>query len=221
MPITAELKTMTPTSSKQIARFLLEIGAVKFNVTDPFVWTSGIKSPIYCDNRIINSKVPVRDFVVDTFTNTISEKYLSEIDLIAGVATGGMTYGVLIASRLNLPFIYVRPAKKEYGLKRMVEGEYSAGQKVVLIEDHISKGGSSMVAIKGLREVGIEVVCLLSIMTYNFQEAKELYLKEHVNHESLCDLDTILKVAEEEGKLSSNDVATILSFRNSPDTWHP
>lgn len=192
---------------------------VKFNVDNPYTWTSGIQSPIYCDNRIINSIVPVRDFVIGAFTDLVSEKYLAEINRIAGVATGGMPYGVLLADRLQLPFIYVREKRKEYGLLKLVEGDYKAGDRVVLIEDHISKGGSSMRAIKGLREEGIEVVALISIMTYNFKEAKDLFESENVNHESLCDLDTILQVAEEEGKLTMSDVETILNFRESPDTW--
>jgi orotate phosphoribosyltransferase len=213
--------TMKVTPSKTIARSLLEIGAVKLNLDELFTWTSGIKSPIYCDNRIINSKVEVRDSVISEFSNTVATKYGLHPDIIAGVATGGMTYGVLIASRLNLPFIYVRSERKEHGLKKVVEGYYEPGSKVVLIEDHISTGKSSLKAVEHLREEGLEVICLLSIMTYGFKEADKLFSENNVHHASICDLDTILEVAKEEGILNQEQVQTILEFRDSPKTWGP
>jgi orotate phosphoribosyltransferase len=214
-----ELVTMSVTpSEKQIAKFLLEIGAVKFNVENPFIWTSGIKSPIYCDNRIINSKVEVRDAVIAEFSNIIHEKY-SDIDTVAGLATGGISYGAIIASRLNLPFIYVRAERKQHGLMKIVEGEFTPGEKVVLIEDHISFGGSSIRGINYLKDEGIEVVSLLSIMTYDFQEAIDAYKKEGIQYHSICHLNTILQVALEENRLSQNDVEAILLFRKDPHAW--
>lgn len=215
--IPKEIMKVTP--SKSIAESLLKIGAVKFNVEEPFKWTSGIKSPIYCDNRIINSQVLVRDAVISEFSNIISENFIPETDIIAGVATGGIPYGVLAADRLKLPFIYVREKRKEHGLKKKVEGEYNPGNKVVLIEDHISTGLSSMRAIEGLREEGLELICLLSIMTYGFKEAEDLYAKENIIHSSICNLDTILEVAEEKGILTPDNVQTILDFRRSPEDW--
>ena len=207
--------------SKVIAKSLLEIGAVKLNLTDLFTWTSGIKSPIYCDNRVINSKVDVRDAVISEFSNTVALKFGHEIDTIAGVATGGMTYGVLIASRLNLPFIYVRSERKEHGLKKVVEGDYKPGERVVLIEDHISTGKSSIQAVEHLREEGIEVVCLLSIMTYGFKDAEKAFKEKNIQFASICNLDTILDVAKEEGKITEEEAKTIIEFRNSPRTWGP
>lgn len=205
--------------SREIANFLLDIGAVKFNVSSPFTWTSGWKSPIYCDNRIINSKVEVRDAVVSKFSNLIGENYINDIDVIAGVATGGVSFGVLTADRLKMPFIYVRDKRKEHGLKNLIEGGHKSGQRVVLIEDHISTGLSSNKAIQGLRDEGLIVVSLVSIMTYGFKVAEDLFEKEGIEHASICDLDTILSVALERGILTQSDVSTILKFRESPETF--
>jgi orotate phosphoribosyltransferase len=206
-------------ASKKIAKSLLDIGAVKFNTNNPFTWASGIKSPIYCDNRIINSRVAIRDIVIGEFSNIISANFLSQIDHISGVATGGISYGGIIADRLKMPFIYVRSERKSHGLMKMVEGEYKTGEKTVLIEDHISTGLSSMRAIEGLREEGIEPVCLLSITTYGFRQAEDLFKRKNVQYQSICDLDTILDVAREEGILTSEDVTTILNFKEAPKDW--
>ncbi|MGZ8559045.1 MAG: orotate phosphoribosyltransferase [Chitinophagaceae bacterium] len=207
------------TPSKKIAKYLLDIKAVKFNVEQPFTWASGIVSPIYCDNRIINSKVEVRNAVVNEFSNIIARYYLPETQIIVGVATGGIPYGVLAADRLSLPFIYVREKRKEHGLKKMVEGYFEQGNRVVLIEDLISTGMSSRRAIDSLRSEGLHLISLISIMTYGFKEADEEFKKEHVEHVSICDLDTILEVAQEEGILHSKDLQTILQFKESPKTW--
>jgi orotate phosphoribosyltransferase len=185
----------------------------------PFTWVSGIQSPIYCDNRIINSKVDVRDAVISEFTNIILKNYLPEIDVIAGVATGGIPYGVLIADRLKLPFIYVREKRKEYGLKKIIEGAYSEHDRVILIEDHISTGMSSIKAVQGLREAGLNLTSLMSIMTYGFRDAEAAFRSENIHHESICDLDIILQVAQEESILSEQDAKQILKFRESPTTW--
>lgn len=206
-------------ASKRIAKLLLDIGAVKFSMNEPFTWVSGIQSPIYCDNRIINSKVDVRDAVVGEFTDIILKNFLSEIDVIAGVATGGIPYGILIADRLKLPFIYVREKRKEYGLKKIVEGAYSEHDRVILIEDHISTGMSSIRAVQGLREAGLSLTSLISIMTYGFKNAETAFQLENIPHTSICDLDIILMVAQEEGILSGYDAEEILKFRESPTSW--
>ena len=216
-----ESVTMSYNPSKAIAKHLLKIQAVQFNVDNPFTWVSGIKSPIYCDNRIINSKVDVRDSVISEFSNIVTENFLRETDIIAGVATGGIPYGVLVADRLKLPFIYVRENRKEHGLKKRIEGEFKAGDRVILIEDHISTGISSVRAIDALREEGLELVCLLSIMTYGFKGAEESFKEKNIKYLSICDLDTILEVAEEQGTLSASNVSDILEFRQSPKTWRP
>lgn len=207
--------------SRLIAQHLLDIGAVKFNTDNLFKWTSNIESPIYCDNRIINSMVPVRDAVVDEFSNTIALNYSKLPDIIAGVATGGMPYGAIVATRLNLPFIYVRAERKEHGLKKVVEGYFQQGNNVIVIEDHISTGKSSIKAVEHLREEGLEVLGLLSILTYGFTEADKAFKEKKIDFGSLCTLDIILDVALERGKLTQAQVDTILDFRASPKTWGP
>ncbi|MEO6453826.1 MAG: orotate phosphoribosyltransferase [Ginsengibacter sp.] len=211
---------MTLTMQEEIAEFLLDIQAVKFRIEEPFfTWASGIKSPIYCDNRIINSKVEVREAVVNAFTNIIKNKFLEETDIIAGVATGGIPYGVLVADRLKLPFIYVRSERKKHGLEKQIEGAFKPGDKVILIEDHISTGGSSLNAIIALREEGMQLISLLSIMTYGFAEAKYRFGEAGVSSESLCDLDTVLNVAVQKNIIKTEDKYRILEFRKSPQEW--
>ena len=206
----------------QIANFLLDIEAVKINVKEPFVWTSGIKSPIYTDCRIVNSYVKARNAVIEKFTDLVKRRFLSKTNIIAGVAYGGISFGVLVADRLGLPFIYVREERKKHGLKKHIEGAYeSFGNKVVLIEDHISTGGSSMKAINVLREQSLELTCLLSIMTYGFKEADETFHNAGVLHDSLCNLDTILEVALQRGIINSGDADKILQFRASHTNWNP
>jgi len=213
---------MTLTMQEEIAAFLLDIQAVKFKTQPPFfVWASGIESPIYCDNRIINSRVEVRDAVISAFTNIIMNKFLDSTDLIAAVATGGIPYGVLVADRLKLPFIYVRGEKKKYGMGKQIEGEFNAGKRVVLIEDHISTGGSSLNAIHALREEGLKLITLLSIMTYGFEIAESNFREENVIHESLCNLDIVLDVALQKEVISQTDKDRIIEFRKSPKDWKP
>jgi orotate phosphoribosyltransferase len=214
-----ERVTMKVTASKKIAKMLLDIGAVKLSVEKPFIWTSGIESPIYCDNRIINSIVNVRSEVITEFSNIILKNFLEnekKVDIIAGIATGGITYGALVADRLQLPFIYIRAERKTHGLMKVIEGDYAPGDRIVLIEDHISTGSSSLRAVDHARDEQLEVVGLLSIMTYNFNIAENEFKSKGVEHGSICDLDTILEVALSEGRLSQRDVQTILKFRANP-----
>ena len=204
--------------AEEVAKRLLDIGAIQFNLNTPFTWVSGIKSPVYCDNRKVTSDVEVRKFVVDSFVSLIKKDFPGT-QIIAGVATGGMALGALIADRLNLPFIYVRQAPKEHGLKRQVEGAYEKGAKVVLIEDHISTGGSSFNAVQGLRNEELDMLALLSIMTYGFKKAQDLFSENDVNHISLCDLDTAIRVAGSEGKISPEEKKSILEFKANPNGW--
>ncbi len=221
MIVTISEEAMTATARKAIANSLLDIGAVKFNISDPFTWTSGIRSPIYCDNRIITSIVPVRDRVISEFTNVISNKFrpFADVDIICGIATGGISYGVLIADRMRLPFIYVRTERKAHGLMKMIEGRFHKKDRVILIEDHISTGLSSMNAIEALRDEGIEIVSLFSIMTYGLEKTENRYKDAGIKHDSLCNLETVLEVAQERNILSSDDVITIRDFAKSPETW--
>ena len=204
-----------------IANYLLDIKAVKINVNNPFKWTSGIQSPIYCDCRIVNSYVPVRDAVINMFVELINLEFINRTTLIGGVASGGISYGALVADRLRLPFIYVRDERKKHGLKKHIEGVYEGfGNRVILIEDHISTGGSSMKAINAIKEEKLELVCLLSIMTYNFKEAEDVFNNAGVIHHSLCNLDTILEVAQERKIINSIDADRILAFReNHTEGW--
>lgn len=197
-----------------IAKFLLDIKAVKISVNDQFTWTSGIKSPIYCDCRIVNSHVEARNTVINKFTELIKRDY-PNVDTIAGIASGGISYGALIADRLKKPFIYVREKRKEHGLMKQIEGEYSDNNSAILIEDLISTGGSSINAIKAVRQENLKVAGLLSIMTYDFRIAENKFKEEGVSYESLCNLDTILSVAAERKIINSAEVEKIKMFRNS------
>ena len=210
--ITETASKISPVS-KTIAKNLLEIGSIKFSIDQPFTWVSGIKSPIYCDNRKICSDVKVRNIVIDAFVELIKTNF-PQTEVIAGVATGGIPFGVLIADRMDLPFVYVRQAAKEHGLMKQVEGEFQEGQKVVLIEDHISTGGSSIKAVNGLRNEGLELLSLISVMTYGFKKADDLFKETDVNQWSLCDLNTAMDVAFETGSISKADKDVILEFKS-------
>ncbi|MDZ4758285.1 MAG: orotate phosphoribosyltransferase [Bacteroidota bacterium] len=201
-----------------VAETLLDIDSIQLKVSDPFTWVSGIESPIYCDNRRVNSYVEVRNKLVSCFVDLIREKF-PQVEVIAGVATGGIPLGVLIADRMELPFIYARQAPKEHGLKRQVEGDYTDGQKVVLIEDHISTGGSSLIAINAIRAVNLNLLGLVSIMTYNFKAAKDQFAENNVNFYSLCDLETILDVSIKRGSITEEEKNSILEFKANPSTW--
>ena len=211
-------RTQTSRYATEVAKNLLALGAIEFNVESPYVWVSGIKSPVYCDNRKINSDVQVRNNILNFFIEHINSEY-PDVEVIAGVATGGMPLGVLIADRLNLPFVYVRQAPKAHGLMRQVEGAYKKGQKVVLIEDHVSTGGSSLKAINGLIEAELELLSLVSIMSYGFDSALINFEENNVNNCSLCDLDAIVDVAKDQGRISEQEKESILRFRDNPKEW--
>lgn len=202
----------------EVAKHLLSIGVIEFNVAQPFTWVSGIKAPVYCDNRKINSDVEARSFIADTFIKVIEKNY-PEVEAIAGVATGGIPQGMLIADRMRLPFVYVRQAAKGHGKMQQVEGSFHRGEKVVLIEDHISTGGSSFKAVKGLGSAGLDMLGLISIMTYGFKSAETLFENNNVNYLSLCDLDTVLEVAHNEGRISREEQESVLAFLRDPKRW--
>jgi orotate phosphoribosyltransferase len=155
---------------------------------------------------------------VKAFVNLITNTF-PKVELIAGVATGGIPLGVLIADRLKLPFIYVRQAPKEHGLMKQVEGYFHPGSKTIVIEDHISTGGSSFNAIQGLRKAQLELLGLISLMTYRFEAATNLFKQENINYYSMCDLDAVIEVALNDGMINSHEKAEILEFRNSPKSW--
>ena len=204
--------------AKEVGKELLNLEAVQINVEEPFTWVSGIQSPIYCDNRKIASDVKARKEIVKFFKNLIESKF-PEVDIIAGVATGGIPMGILIADAMNLPFIYVRQEPKKHGLMKQVEGDFKRGDKIVLIEDHVSTGGSSLKAIKGLENEELELLSLISIMTYGFKSAEDLFLQEGIINYTLCDLDTIVDVSLNMGRISPQQKESILKFKENPENW--
>jgi orotate phosphoribosyltransferase len=201
-----------------IAQELLKINVINLNFSAPFTWVSGVKSPIYCDNRLINSYPDVRNTVTDGFVKLIKDKF-PEVESIAGVATGGIPLGVLTADRLNLPFIYARQAKKEYGMGKQIEGVFSKGDKVVLVEDHVSTGSSSMKVVDILREEGINLLGIVSVMTYRFQKSLSLFEEANLPNYSLCDLDAIAEIASTSGQISPEQADSLLKFRDNPAAW--
>ena len=204
--------------AEQTVNYLTQINAIKLNTKKPFTWTSGIKSPIYCDNRLILSFPNVRKFVADKMTEIVENKYGKDI-CIAGVATGAIAIGAMIAERLNLPYAYVRPEPKEHGLKNQIEGNIKNGSNVVVIEDLISTGKSSLNAIKALKSEGYNVMGMLSIFSYNFQFANKKFEDENISINSLSDYNSLVNLIQSEGTLDSNEIRRLKKWREDPKTW--
>jgi orotate phosphoribosyltransferase len=203
----------------KIAEFLLRIKAVKLQPNDPFQWSSGWNSPIYCDNRKVLSYPQVRTFVRQTFVEAILEKF-GKPDVIAGVATGGIAIGALIAEEMGLPFIYIRSSAKGHGMQNQIEGAFEAGQEIVVIEDLISTGGSSLKAIDALREADLKVKGLAAIFTYGFDTAVENFKKANCKVVTLSDYDHLIKQAVAQNSISEKDVKSLTNWRVSPETWN-
>ena len=199
--------------ASKVAENLLQIKAIKLNVETPFTWASGIKSPIYCDNRTILSFPIVRTFIRQELANLIEEGF-GKPDVIAGVATGGIAHGVLAAEELNLPFAYVRAQAKKHGLKNMIEGVIEKGRTVVLVEDLISTGGSCLTAVNAVIENGNNVKGVVSIMDYGFQKAKDNF-KGVCDFYSLCDFDTLIEAAVNKDYISQDDYQSLLKWKAS------
>ena len=204
--------------AEQTVNYLTQINAIKLNTKKPFTWTSGIKSPIYCDNRLILSFPNVRKFVADKMTEIVENKYGKDI-CIAGVATGAIAIGAMIAERLNLPYAYVRPEPKEHGLKNQIEGNIKNGSNVVVIEDLISTGKSSLNAINALKSEGYNVMGMLSIFSYNFQFANKKFEDENISINSLSDYNSLVNLIQFEGTLDSNEIRRLKKWREDPKTW--
>lgn len=202
---------------QEIARHLLQIKAIKLSPQKPFTWASGIKSPIYCDNRIITSYPEVRRFVIDCFAE--KAKAFVPFDAIAGVATGGISHGVLLAERLHLPFIYVRGKAKEHGRQNLIEGELPEGTKVLVIEDLISTGGSSLSAVEALRSGGLEVIGLIAIFTYGFEQAINAFREANCKMDTLSNYATLLEEAAATNYIQTAELETLTKWRKSPQTW--
>lgn len=205
-------------TSKKIANSLLQSNAIKLQPTNPFTWASGWKSPIYCDNRITLSFPAVRKQIRDAFVETIKAEF-GMPDLIAGVATGAIAQGALVADSMELPFVYVRSAAKDHGRGNLIEGEVKTGQKVVVVEDLISTGGSSLKAVEALREAGCEVLGMVAIFTYGFPVAITNFEKAGVKLVTLSNYNALLELALETGYIKSEQIEVLKKWRQAPDTW--
>ena len=203
-----------------IAEKLLQIKAIKLNVHEPFTWASGWKSPIYCDNRKILSFPFIRDYIKSEMCNVIFQTF-EEADMLAGVATAGIPWGAMAADQLKLPYIYVRPKPKEHGLGNQIEGFYEPGKKVVVIEDLVSTGKSSLQVVDVLRNTGLEVEGMVSIFNYGFDVAKDALDSYGLTLHSLTDYESLIDLAIKQGIVSEQDQDTLLSWRKDPANWNP
>lgn len=205
-------------SALKIAEYLLQIKAVKLQPDNPFIWASGWKSPIYCDNRLTLSYPKIRTFIRQQFCDVINEKF-ARPDVIAGVATGGIAHGALVAQDLGLPFVYVRSDAKKHGLTNQVEGHIEKGQNAVVIEDLISTGGSSLKAVDALREAGAQVKGLVSVFTYDFKAAETAFKKAKCEAVSLCNYHALVELALKKNYIDEEHVSSLKKWREDPENW--
>lgn len=212
------LKIIIMENKEFIASKLLQIKAIKLQPTNPFTWASGWISPIYCDNRKTLSFPEVRNYIKNQFAQLVTEKY-PDVDVIAGVATGAIAQGALVADLLEKPFIYIRSAPKGHGLENMIEGDLKPGQKVVVIEDLISTGGSSLKAVEAVRDAGGVVLGMLAVFTYGFQTAIDNFSAVDVELTTLSDYSTLLNIAARIGYISNQDIKTLEKWREKPSEW--
>ncbi|MDR1369854.1 MAG: orotate phosphoribosyltransferase [Dysgonamonadaceae bacterium] len=208
------------TLEKIVAEKLLRIKAVKLQPANPFVWASGWKSPIYCDNRKTLSYPGIRNFIKLELARIIAEKY-EQVDAVAGIATGAIAQGAMVAEELNLPFVYVRATPKDHGLENLIEGDLKPGSKVVVIEDLISTGGSSMKAIEAVRNAGCDVLGMVAIFTYGLPAAEKTLKEGKVNLTTLCDYDAILDEALRTDYIDESEIKTLQEWRKNPSGWNP
>ena len=205
-------------TAQKTAELLLQINAIKLNPKNPFTWASGWKSPIYCDNRIILSFPAIRNYIRDEFSKNI-EKQFGKPDVIAGVATGAIGIGILVAESLGLPFVYVRPEPKKHGRQNQVEGFLQKGQNVVVVEDLISTGNSSLQAVAALREAGANIKGMAAIFTYGFDVATENFKKANLDLYTLSNYDTLLEQAVTKRYIQKEEQETLSEWRVDPSIW--
>ena len=203
---------------EETAKILLDINAIKLNPNEPFTWASGWKSPIYCDNRIILSNPEIRN-TIKMYLAQVMGKNFEKPDAIAGVATGAIGIGMLVAEYLDLPFIYVRPEAKKHGRKNQIEGEIEKGKKVMVIEDLISTGKSSIGAIRALKSYGLNVVGMIAIFTYEFSVSEENFNKEKINVKTLSNYSTLLRIAQKTQYISEIECKMLEKWNGSPSSW--
>lgn len=202
----------------EVAKRLLSIDTIKIQPETPFTWASGWKAPIYCDNRKVLSYPETRSFVCERFAELVKKQY-PQVEAIAGVATGAIAHGVLVAEVLGLPFIYVRSKPKGHGLENLIEGDIKPGTKVVVIEDLVSTGVSSLNAVEAIRSYGCDVEGMLAIFTYNFPIATKNFEDAKVELTTLSNYNQLLKVALDEGNINETQLESLNNWRKSPDTW--
>lgn len=204
---------------QSIAQSLLQIKAIKLSPTNFFTWASGWKSPIYCDNRKILSFPDVRRDVYESFSRIISRRF-DNVDVIAGVATGAIAHGVLVAEYMEKPFIYVRSSPKAHGLANQIEGSFQPGQKVVVIEDLVSTGGSSLSAVEALRDAGCDVLGMVAIFSYGFDVARENFEKAGVELITLSNYETLIEMGAKDGYIKPEELETLAQWRKAPSQWN-
>lgn len=202
----------------QTAAHLLQIKAIKLEPNNPFTWASGWKSPIYCDNRLTLSYPPIRNFLRESFVKLIQDKY-SSVDAIVGVATGAIAIGALVAEQMGLPFAYVRPEAKQHGRKNQIEGHIEPNARVVVIEDLISTGGSSLKAVAALKEGGYRVMGMAAIFSYGFQVAEDNFKSANCDLFTLSNYEQLLHQALKTGAITGKDKELLAQWRKSPETW--
>jgi orotate phosphoribosyltransferase len=202
----------------EVTKKLLEINTIKIQPTNPFTWASGWKSPIYCDNRKILSYPETRTYIRDRFVDIIREKY-PEAEVIAGVATGAIAIGALVADVLGLPFIYIRSKPKDHGLENLIEGDLNPNQKVVVVEDLVSTGISSLHAAEAVNNYGAVVIGMVAIFTYNFKHAIDNFKKANIELTALSRYQILIDTAVEIGEITSDQVETLMKWREDPSNW--
>lgn len=202
----------------EVTKRLLQINTIKVQPSNPFTWASGWLSPIYCDNRKILSYPETREFICNEFTRIVKEKY-PQAEVIAGVATGAIAHGALVADKLGLPFVYVRSKPKDHGLENLIEGDLKPGQKIVVIEDLVSTGGSSLKAAEALTNFGGDVLGMVAIFTYNFPVAAENFKKAGLELFTLSNYQILIDLALKTGEIREEDVESLQNWRKNPSTW--
>ena len=206
------------TIAKKTASYLLQINAIKLNIQNPFKWSSGWNSPIYCDNRICLSFPKIRDFLANSIAEEI-KKSVSGNFTIAGVATGAIGIGMLVANKLNAPFIYVRPEQKKHGKKNQIEGTLSKKEKVIVIEDLISTGKSSLNAVDAIQNNGAKVVFMIALFTYGFEIAKENFMKKNIELKTLSDYKNLIETAKDNSLINEDEIKSLINWRKNPENW--
>lgn len=206
-------------TAEKTAELLLQINAIKLNPSKPFLWASGWHSPIYCDNRLTLSFPAIRNYIRDEFSKQIEDKY-GKPDVIAGVATGAIGIGILVAEELGLPFVYVRPEPKKHGRQNQVEGFLQKGQNVVVVEDLISTGNSSLLAVEALKEAGANVKGMVAIFSYGFDVAEENFKKANVELNTLSNYENLLNLAVAKQYITEEEQQTLQEWRKNPSEWN-